>query len=68
MCSAVKYCIEAGLSRRLSEELKSADIVGQYELFVRSAPWKYLPATLTLKKIYAHWKVEFYSSAYFALN
>lgn len=53
MDSVVKYCTKTGLRRQLHKELKSVDIIGQYELFVRSAPWKRHPATLTLKKIYA---------------
>jgi len=53
MGTAVKYCTEARLSGRLSEELKSADIIGQYGLFVHSMPWKRHPATLTAKEIYA---------------
>jgi len=52
MGSAVEYCIEVGRSRQLSEELKSVDLIGQYESFMYSAPWKRHPATLILKKIY----------------
>ena len=54
--SAIKYCTEAGLSRQLSEGLKSADIIGQYGLFACLVPWKRYPATLTLKKVYAFWR------------
>ena len=60
MASAVQYCVEVGLSGKLSEELKSSDIIGQYESFIRSAPWKRHPATLTLKKIYTSLKVFFF--------
>ena len=58
--SAIKYCTEAGLSKQLSEGLKSADIIGQYQLFVCSVPWKRHPATLTIKKIYALLAVGFF--------
>jgi len=60
MASAIQYCAEAGLSRQLSKELKSADIFRQYELFVRSQPWKRHPATLILKKIYKFLAVFFF--------
>ena len=52
MDSAVKYCTEVGLSSRLSKELESANVIGQFESFLRLTPWKRHPATLTLKTIY----------------
>jgi len=52
MGSAVEYCVEVGLSRELSDELKGTDIIGRYELFMRSALRKRHPATLTLKMAY----------------
>jgi len=58
--SAIKYCTEARLSRQLTEELKNADIFRQYELLIHLQPWKRHPATLTLKKIYAHLMVLFF--------
>jgi len=68
MASAVQCCVEAGLSRQLSEELRCAGIFHQYELFVHSHPWKRHPATLILKRIYAFLTVLFLQSARFALN
>jgi len=59
MASAVQCCVEAGLSRQLSEELQSAGIFRQYELFVHSQPWERHSATLTLKKVYAFLTVNF---------
>jgi len=63
MCSAAKYCTEAGLSGQLSKELKNAGIFRQCELFVHSQPWKRHPAALTLKKIFAFLMVLFFVSS-----
>jgi len=60
MGSAVRYCTKAEMSRRLSKELQSADIIGQYELFVRSTPWNKHPATLILKKICTLLTVQYF--------
>ena len=68
MGSAVKYCTEAGMSSQLSEELISADIIGQYEVFVRSMPFNKHPATLTLKRICALLTVLFFFIVNFSLK
>ena len=51
MASAIQYCAAFGLSERLSNELKTTNIIASYELYVRAAPWKRHPATLVLKEI-----------------
>jgi len=48
-----QYCTAVGLFEKLAEELNNADIIGEYELYVRAAPWKRYPATLVLTQIYA---------------
>jgi len=60
MGSAANYCTEAGLSRQLSKELENDGIFRQCELFVHSQPWKWHPAVLTLKKIFALLMVLFF--------
>ena len=51
MHKAFQFCAGMGLLEQLSEELNGADIIGQYELYVRTAPWRRYPATLALKHI-----------------
>ena len=51
MQQALQYCATAGLLGQFSEKLNGVDIIGQYELYVRAAPWKRYPATLVLKQI-----------------
>jgi len=51
MASAIQYCTAFGLSERLSNELRTTNIIASYELYVRAAPWKRHPATLVLNEI-----------------
>ena len=53
MRKALQYCAAEGLLGQFSEKLNGVDIIGQYELYVRAAPWKRYPATLVLKQICA---------------
>jgi len=49
MHEALECCAAAGLLEQLYEKLNGTDIIGQYEVYVRVAPWKRYPATLVLK-------------------
>ena len=54
MHKALQYCAVEGLLKQLSKELNSADIIGEYELYVQVAPWRRYPATLVLRQICAN--------------
>jgi len=68
MHKALQHCTAVGLLERLSEELINADILGQYEMYVRPAPWKRYPAMLVLKQIYTTLTVRIIHRVVFTTN
>jgi len=68
MHTALQYCTTAGLLEPLSEKLNGVDIIGQYELYIRAAPWKRYPATLVLKQVSAMLTVRIFYPVSFSLN
>jgi len=65
---ALQYCAAVGLLEQLSEGLNGADIIGEYELYVRAAPWKRYPTTLVLKEICATLTVRIFYPVGFTSN
>jgi len=68
MDKALQYCTAAGVLTQLSEELNSADLIGQYESYVHGAPWKRYPAMLVLKHFCATLTVRAFQSHRFTSN
>ena len=60
-------CKNDGYSQELRRMLPNI-ILGQYELFVRSAPWKRHPATAVLGQICAIFTVRGFHPHHFFLN
>lgn len=68
MYETLQCCTAAELLEQLSEELNGADIIGQYEVYVRAAPWKRFPATLVLKHFCAILTVRAFHCVGFTSN